>query len=711
MRKVIEIRNAGDIGKASEYVRECVDGYKKDHIPADLCVLICEELLNRLKKLDMKDVSLSCGRRGSVEICASGPHMSGLEGVLTENSDEEIEDEISRNILLRYYDLIYCHYSAGVNRFSIHFDGRSDPDISEEIYSYYENEDSSAAERPEGILRYLAGRHKLLVSWALINKSVKHLFALALPVFASDIIDLISAEGKADVGRIILLFAASAVALTLNLICAWLDNRVYHRFVRRVENGFKLALVKKLQMLSMKYHNNAQDGRLLSKLASDVQFIKFFMYENLQDVLHMSIDIVFVAIVSLLKMPVMLIFYAAAVPAASGLIRAFRKPIGESKVNLRKRMEDSNASFKEMLTMEKVTRAHGLEREEYKRIFSKVSDVMQAAVVFDRYQLRLNSIGYGSAQGLKLVCLALAAFLTVRGQITIGAVVLFISLFDTVINSVQKVLDQMPQLVQGYDSLRSVNEILFEKDVEKNGTRKLPQPVKGGIEVRDLVFSYDEGDRPVFNGLSFSVPAGKSVAFVGRSGIGKTTLLSLILGIYSKDSGQILIDGVDIDELDKNNYRSYVAVVPQNTVLFSGTLLDNLVYGLNYVTTERVMEVLKSVGLSDLYEDHPEGLRRPVYEGGDNLSGGQKQRISIARALLREPRIILFDEATSALDAENERKVQEAIEAIMGTCTVLLVAHRTETLRRADIIYRIKGNGEVEEVPFDLIRENELRQG
>ena len=171
--------------------------------------------------------------------------------------------------------------------------------------------------------------------------------------------------------------------------------------------------------------------------------------------------------------------------------------------------------------------------------------------------------------------------------------------------------------------------------------------------------------------------------------MGKTTLLNLILGIYSKESGQLLIDGIDVDDLDKSSYRHNIAVVPQNTALFFGTLWDNLIYGLSYVSTDQVKDVLKSVGLDSLYTSHPEGLRRPIYEGGENLSGGQRQRIAIARALLRNPKIILFDEATSALDSESEEQVQRAIDALIGSATVLMVAHKLNTLRKADRVYQL----------------------
>ena len=146
---------------------------------------------------------------------------------------------------------------------------------------------------------------------------------------------------------------------------------------------------------------------------------------------------------------------------------------------------------------------------------------------------------------------------------------------------------------------------------------------------------------------------------------------------------------MNLDELEKAAYRRHIAVVPQNTVLFSGSLWDNLVYGLNYVSADQVMDVIHRVGLEDVLAALPEGLNSPLLENGGNLSGGQRQRIAIARALLRNPKIILLDEATSALDAVSERQVQEAIDAVMGRCTVVMVAHRLGTLRRADAVYRM----------------------
>ena len=278
---------------------------------------------------------------------------------------------------------------------------------------------------------------------------------------------------------------------------------------------------------------------------------------------------------------------------------------------------------------------------------------------------------------------------TSRGYIEIGSVVLFLSLLDITITSTEKVLEMSPQITQCFDSLYSINELLSENDVEKNGTRTLPRPVKGEIVFKDVSFGYD-ADKPVLDHVDLTFPARKTTALTGRSGSGKTTILNLILGLYQKDSGQLLIDGIDIDELDKNDYRHLIAVVLQTPLLFHASLWDNLTYGLNYCSTSQVMDVLDKVGLASLVRDNDDGFDMQVLEGGSNLSGGQRQRIAIARALLRKPDIIILDEATSALDTESEKEVQAVLESVMRTCTVIVSAHRLSTIKKADAVYEIR---------------------
>jgi len=294
-----------------------------------------------------------------------------------------------------------------------------------------------------------------------------------------------------------------------------------------------------------------------------------------------------------------------------------------------------------------------------------------------------------------------------RRMTDIGSVVLFLSLFDMMIATIQRSMDAAPQITQGLDSLHSIHELLSAQSMERTGTRRLPRPIRGEIAMEDLVFRYDADKPPVLDGVNLRIPAGKCVALVGPSGNGKTTILNLILGLYARQSGSLLIDGVDIDELDKNHFRHSVAVVPQTPILFSGTLWDNLTGGMEYVSTAQVMRVLRQAGLEQMVSDCEEGLAMPILEDGQNLSGGQRQRVAIARALLRQPRIILLDEATSALDPQSELEVQRTIESIMHSCTVVIVAHRLNTIRKADMIYEIR-NGKARR--YDSFEDYENRE-
>ena len=204
--------------------------------------------------------------------------------------------------------------------------------------------------------------HRARVLLSMLVKALKHIAALCLPVFAANIIDSLSVSNGVFFTRpVILSIAASVIALAVNLICFWIDSILYHRFTRAVETGFKMAMVQKLETLSIRYHQNTQSGKVLSKLISDVQFIGILIYERLTDVLHLCIDVVFVILTALFRFPPMLLFYVVIVPAATLLIRSFVKPVLDSKAFMRKQTESSNAAFQEMLEMSQLTqigRAH-----------------------------------------------------------------------------------------------------------------------------------------------------------------------------------------------------------------------------------------------------------------------------------------------------------------------------------------------------------------
>lgn len=684
MSTKIIVRNKTDIAQVLRLIDK-----RPETDDARTSVLLCETMLTHFLDSGLSEISVAVHDR-KIDLLARGEEV---DFVVPQGADEEtrLEVEIGLGILESHKNQIDLRYDKDVNRCAIHTVPKRGMDLSAEIEAFYENADERQRQSTTSVLTYLIKRHKALFILSMLIKSIKHIGAMLLPVFASSIIDVVLDTHLFFCRDVYLNILGSVLALATNLVCFWIDTLTYRRFTRSVESGFKLALVKKLQILSFKYHKQAQSGQLLSKLISDTQFVEMLIYDRLQDVLHLIIDVLIVLCLALMHYPPMVLFYVIMVPVSLMIIRSFSKPILRRKTVMRRRTEQSSVAFKEMLEMDQLTRSHGLQKEEFRKISSEVSQVQEAAHDFDTVNVAVNCVTYGGFQGFRLLCLCFAAFLFTRGHITMGTVVLFQSLFDVLINSVQRVLDTIPQITQGYDSLASINEVLFDKDVEHSGSLKLPEPVRGEIELNHISFAYGSNAEPVLKDVNLRVPAGKVVAFVGQSGAGKSSLLNLILGLYQPTGGVIRIDGMNLTDLDINDFRRHVAVVSQNTVLFAGTLWDNLVYGLKYVNRSQVMDVIRSVGLEDMLSSLPDGLNSAILEGGGNLSGGQRQRVAIARALLRNARIVLFDEATSALDAESEQQVQRAIDAILSKCTVIMVAHRLNTLKKSDFIYRIEG--------------------
>jgi ATP-binding cassette, subfamily B, bacterial len=270
--------------------------------------------------------------------------------------------------------------------------------------------------------------------------------------------------------------------------------------------------------------------------------------------------------------------------------------------------------------------------------------------------------------------------------------------FAMIINSVNMIITIQPELNRGFDSIRSLGEILECPDIELNQGKQIVDIVKGGISFENVGFSY-QPDNPVLKSFSLEVKPGECIAFVGASGAGKSTIMNLIIGYRRPQYGRILLDGQDMAKLDLRTYRRYISVVPQNILLFSGSIRENILYGIDQDTVpdDWFNHILEVSRLKEFVYDLPEGLDTRIGEYGNRLSGGQKQRIAIARSLIRDPRVILFDEATSALDTESEKHIQDALTGMIKGRTTFMVAHRLSTILKADRIVVLE-NGVIAEV-------------
>lgn len=271
------------------------------------------------------------------------------------------------------------------------------------------------------------------------------------------------------------------------------------------------------------------------------------------------------------------------------------------------------------------------------------------------------------------------------GDITIGEVALYQTYFGGIVNRISALVGLLPTISKGTESLISVGEILSANDVEDNTGKKKLKTLEGEFDFKDVCFGYTPEKR-ILNHLDLHVNKGETIALVGESGAGKSTVLNMVIGFNKANSGTITIDGNNIDDIDLRSYRRHLAVVPQTSVLFSGTIRDNITYGLPSVSKAQLDMAIKAANLTSFIDSLPQGLDTVVGEHGGKLSGGQRQRISIARAIIRNPKVIVLDEATSALDSVSEKEIQDAIDNLTRERTTFIVAHRLSTIRNADKI-------------------------
>ncbi len=285
----------------------------------------------------------------------------------------------------------------------------------------------------------------------------------------------------------------------------------------------------------------------------------------------------------------------------------------------------------------------------------------------------------------QITVIAIAAVSVIDGHLTLGEMLLFIQYIQQLMGRLMSIINIFPQVSEFSEAVNSIKEILHSPDIEYNTGKRNITRVKGNISFDRVSFSYDDG-QPTARDVSVDIPAGMTVGLVGKSGAGKSTFVNLVLGLYRTRLGMIKIDGMPINELNMRSVRRFMSVVSQDPIIFSGTIFDNITHASQTTPFEKVMDAAKKANAHEFIIRLNQGYDTYVGEGGVTLSGGQRQRIALARAILRNPAILILDEATSSLDSESEREVQQAIDNMANQQTTLIIAHRLSTVRNADMI-------------------------
>jgi ATP-binding cassette subfamily B protein len=461
---------------------------------------------------------------------------------------------------------------------------------------------------------------------------------------------------------------------------------------RGISQKFRVEICRKLQQMSLLKHNRTSSGRMFSKIIRDIDVIEGIPRMIPETIIHAVVSIVIVVVVTLTRAPMVLSLLLIIVPIATLINRGFRGMVKSRAKDFRLRIEDMSAKLSDMITMMPITRAHGLEGQELETIKDRIERVYVSGLKFDVLSARFVAISWTSFTLCQIAFLLITVYLSFKGVTTPGDIVIFNSFFSSLSGTVMVFLGLMPMLTQVGESLKSVNEVLNEQELEYNENKtEINEPIKT-IEFKNVTYYYPGTDTPAVDGLSFVVNNSESVAFVGQSGCGKTTALFLILGFLRPTTGEILINGHNVNDLDMRSFRKQVGVVTQDSVFFSGTIRDNVAYGETAVNDDEINKALKLANLHDFVRSLKNGLDTKYGEEGTNFSGGQKQRIAIARALYREPQVLVLDEATSSLDVESEMFVQKALDQVMHNQTTFIVSHRLSIVRNVDRIYvMVKG--------------------
>ena len=549
------------------------------------------------------------------------------------------------------------------------------------------------------LFRFYKGNYKNLGIAALMFL-VKSSPTWIIPLITAAVID-IATQRPADALRQFVIYGAVTLLILLQNIPT---HTIYMMFLSRaqrsVEAGLRGAMIRKLQQLSITFHKEIESGKIQSKVMRDVEAIENFTSQIFTTAITVIVNMTISLVIVINKNIAVFFMFLVCIPFTVLLSNVFKKKMRKLSHNFRKEIENTASDVLDMEELIPVTRAHALENHEVKKLTSSVSRIAESGYKMDKIYALFGSVNWVMFSLFQMICLFFTGILAYRGKITIGDVTLYQSYFNSLIAQVSSIIGLLPIIAKGTESISSIGEILSSDDVENNKDKIKIESLKGEYEFKNVCFKYDD-KTPVLNGFSLTVKAGETVALVGESGAGKSTVLNLVIGFNKLDSGSFKIDGIDAEKIDMRSYRRFISMVPQTSILFSGTIRENITYGRRHVTDELLNYAVKAARLESVIEKLPDGLDTKVGEHGAKLSGGQRQRISIATAIIRNPRVIIFDEATSALDSVTESEIQKAIENLTKDRTTFIVAHRLSTIKNADKIAVVDNGRCVEYGTYD----------
>ncbi|HDI4553868.1 TPA: ABC transporter ATP-binding protein [Listeria monocytogenes] len=514
---------------------------------------------------------------------------------------------------------------------------------------------------------------------------------LAFPVAVNHVIDTLL-PGK-DFGLIITAALALLFFYILNTFMQYIVTYFGHMLGLNIETDMRRDLFSHLQKQPFGFYDNQKTGKLMSRMTTDLFEIGEVAHHGPEDI-FISIMSLFGAFFLMLNINVKLaISTFILVPILTVLIVYFNKRMTKVTTGIFKDLGNFNAGVENAISGVRVVQAFANEPHEKGRFKVLNQAYRKSKLMFYKVMGLSFSFNYFLMRLISLFALLFGAYFTINGEISYGEFVGFILLTNVFIRPIEKINNVIESYPKGFAGFKRFLEVMdTEPAIQDEKDAKPAEAFRGDIAYNQVSFEYSDG-KNALNHINLSIKAGETVAFVGPSGAGKTTICNLLPRFYDVSAGEITIDGENIKRFTLPSLRAQIGVVQQDVFLFSGTVRENIAYGKLDASDEEIEHVVKLAHLSKVVEEMPDGLDTIIGERGVKLSGGQKQRLAIARMFLKNPPILILDEATSALDTETEQVIQASLEELAEGRTTLIIAHRLATIKHADRIIVVNETG------------------
>ncbi len=534
-----------------------------------------------------------------------------------------------------------------------------------------------------------------LLIWVIVGTFAMAGLDLIFPVVVKEIIGEVLPKG--DMKRLFLESAGLLVLYLLSFAIHYAVQYYGHVMSASIEHDMRRDLFAHMEKLSFHYYDNEKTGQLLSRITSDVTEISELSFRGPNDVLLCGVIMAGTLVVMVVMNWQLALIIGTLLVAKSIHTVKVNKQMKTAFRRNRKKAGEVSARVEESLSGIRLVKAFAKEDFELRRFSVKSEELMETRFASNKLIAYFSGSINFFTNFINVVVILAGGWMIQAGVLPLSDFVAFLLYVNIFMKPVFRLTILAEVYQRGMAGFQRFEEIMDTEPSIKDPAQPISLgQVKGDIDFHDVSFGYDK-ERTILHHLSFHIPAGKTVAFVGETGAGKSTLVSLLLRFYEVGDGAITLDGKNLNALAQQDLREHVGLVPQDVFLFGDTIAENIAYGREDASPEEIREAARLAAADEFIDELPHGYDTKVGERGVKLSGGQKQRIAIARVFLKNPPVVIFDEATSALDTQTEKKVQKTLGELAKNRTTILIAHRLSTVRNADCIYVLDQGHVIEE--------------